>query len=147
VKYLKASQLSLQKAIAGTPVSSLRQLEPALPLARVTANGLPKWIPIRDRRLITVNGSPSVIRWYLTLLSVYRVIYIPGVLKLSTITDAMTVSIESVKRITGEILMILPGIFVPESIGEQPEPAFRVSRPGLPPIEFLESASSTSKVS
>lgn len=62
VKYLKVSQLAVQKAIAGTPVSSLRELDPAVPLARTCGGGLPKWIPLRDRRLIIVNGSPSVIR-------------------------------------------------------------------------------------
>jgi len=62
VKYLKASQLSVQKAIAGTGVSSMRTLDPGLPFERTAAGGLPKWIPLRDRRLILINGSPSIIR-------------------------------------------------------------------------------------
>jgi len=40
VKYLKASLLSIQRLIAGSPVSSLREIEPDLPLPRL-ANGLP----------------------------------------------------------------------------------------------------------
>lgn len=62
VKELKVSQLALQKAIARTPVPSLRVLEPTLPLSRVTRQGFPKWIPLRDRRLMYIAGSPAVIR-------------------------------------------------------------------------------------
>lgn len=85
VKYLKASTLAIQKAIAGTPLDSLRALEPTLPLPRLQ-NGLPRFIPIEDRRAIR-RGNPDVIRFWLTLYSVYRIIRIPGVLKLKTITD------------------------------------------------------------
>lgn len=148
VKYLKASTLAVQKAIAGTPVHSLRELEPALPLARVTANGLPKWIPIRDRRLIFINHSSSVIRWYLTLLSVYRVISIPGVMKLSTITDGLTVSQDSIDQVVRDIISIIPkAMFDLSILMDHKRSAMHVGRGSLPPIKLMETASATTKVS
>jgi len=61
VKYLKSAQLAISKAIAGNPFQSLRDLEPDLPLPRLSTCGLPAVIPRRDRRAI-LSGSPSVIR-------------------------------------------------------------------------------------
>lgn len=61
VKYLKANQLAISKAIAGNPFRSLRELEPDLPLPRLSSSGLPPVIPLMDRRAI-MSGSPSVIR-------------------------------------------------------------------------------------
>lgn len=61
VKYLKSSQLAMQRKLAGTPVSSLRELEPELGLRRLASCGLPRVIPRRDRRAI-LSGSPSIIR-------------------------------------------------------------------------------------
>jgi hypothetical protein len=88
VKWLKSSQLAIQKLIAGSAVESLRALEPDLPLRRLV-NGLPSVIPSYDRKAIR-NGSFSVIRWWLTIFSFYRVLEAPGKLKLSTITDGFS---------------------------------------------------------
>jgi hypothetical protein len=63
VKYLKASQLAIQKAVAKNGFKSLRDIEPDLPLPRLTAAGLPRYIPLRDRRLILSGKSPFVLRW------------------------------------------------------------------------------------
>jgi len=41
VKYLKASLLAIQKVIAGTPVKSLSEIEPEIPLPRLSKGGLP----------------------------------------------------------------------------------------------------------
>lgn len=90
VKYLKSSTLAIQKYIAGSPVSSLREIEPTLMLPRL-ANGLPRFISIEDRRSIR-RGNIEVIQWWLTLFSIYRVIRIPGTLKLSTITEDTSAS-------------------------------------------------------
>jgi hypothetical protein len=62
VSYLKSSQLALQRKVAGSPVESLREIEPGKPLPRLASCGLPRIIPSRDRRAI-LQGSPSVIRW------------------------------------------------------------------------------------
>jgi hypothetical protein len=86
VKYLKACNLAISKVIAGQAFSSLREIEPDLPLPRLSSSGLPVIIGTRDRRSI-VQGSCKVIRLYLSLFSLYRIISIPGKLKLNTITD------------------------------------------------------------
>jgi len=87
VKYLKAALLSIQRAIAGTPVRSLREIEPELPLPRLSTSGLPNIIGTRDRRAI-LSKSLSVVQFYLTLFSLYRVISAPVKAKISTITDS-----------------------------------------------------------
>jgi hypothetical protein len=61
VKYLKACQLAVQKSIAGQPLKSLRELEPDLPLPRLTKSGLPAIIQVRDRAAIK-TFSANVIR-------------------------------------------------------------------------------------
>jgi len=62
VKYLKACQLAVQKAIAGTPVTSLAEIAGEGLYPRLDARGLPRIIPVYDRRSIQA-GSPSVIRF------------------------------------------------------------------------------------
>jgi len=62
VKYLKSSQLALFKAIAGNPFKTLRELEPDLPLPRLTTSGLPRFIPLEDRRAI-LSGNSATIRF------------------------------------------------------------------------------------
>lgn len=61
VKYLKASQLALQKKIAGQPLDSLRELEPDLPLPRLSKSGIPAIIGLRHRRAI-YSGSLVIVR-------------------------------------------------------------------------------------
>jgi hypothetical protein len=147
VKYLKVSQLAVQKAIAGTPVKSLRELEPTT-LPRVTAKGLPKWIPLRDRQLMLIAGSASVIRWYLTLFAVYRVISIPGVLKLSTITDPITVSQAAIDQVSRAVVKLVPANkFDLSLLGDNPKGAFKVGVSALPEIQFLEKASASGSIS
>lgn len=86
VKYLKACSLALSKVLAGSPLRSLRELEPDLPLPRLKSCGLPKIIGTRDIKSLR-SGSYKVARLWLTIFSIYRVIYIPGKAKLNTITD------------------------------------------------------------
>jgi hypothetical protein len=85
---LKACSLCLSKFVAGQPLKSLRDLEPDLPLPRLV-NGLPAIIGTRDRRSIR-SGNTRVMRLYMTFFSIYRIISIPGLAKLSTITDPST---------------------------------------------------------
>lgn len=101
VKYLKSCQLALQKRIAMDSISSLRDLEPDLPLPRLRAH-MPGVIPVYDRRSIA-RDSFNTIRWWLTLFSIYRVIRIPGKLKLSTITDPFSGDWERLGVIQSEI--------------------------------------------
>lgn len=106
VKYLKSCQLAIQKQIAGNPFKSLREIEPELPLPRLSTEGLPAVIPHADRKLISA-GSYSVIRWWLTLFSIYRIISIPGKLKIETITKALTVPEERVVRVAEDLTMLM----------------------------------------
>lgn len=86
VKYLKACSLATQRAVAGSPMSSLRELEPDLPLPRLASCGLPVIIGTRDRRAI-MAGSRKAISLYLSLFGLYRLIDAPVKAKLGTITD------------------------------------------------------------
>jgi len=105
IQYLKTGQLAIQKKLAGTPVSSLRELNPDFPLPRLT-NGLPGIIPLSDRRLISSKKSSSVIRYWLSLFSLYRVISCVGKVKLSTITDPFTGDNERLSNIGDQIMSI-----------------------------------------
>lgn len=98
VKYLKACNLAVSKFLASQPLSSLRELEPDLPLPRLSKSGLPAIIGTRDRRSLADN-SVKVIRLWLTLFSLYRVIIIPAQAKLNTITDPYSGSQETLKDI------------------------------------------------
>jgi hypothetical protein len=93
VKYLKASQLAVQRYLAGTPLQSFRELEPELPLPRLSSRGLPTIILSRDLALIGNKGQ-AAIRFWLSLFSLYRIIEIPSKVKLSTITDPFNGSAE-----------------------------------------------------
>jgi hypothetical protein len=98
VKYLKALTVCLQRYLGGRPLKSLREIEPDLPLPRLTSSGLPNFIPTRDRRELG-KLTVSVVRWYLTIFAIYRIISVPGKLKLSTITDPFTGSSEALDNI------------------------------------------------
>jgi len=93
VKYLKAAQLSLQRKLAGSPFSSLREIEPDLNLPRLSKSGLPAFIGSRDRASI-LAGNHQVIQMWLSLFGLYRVIQAPVKPKLSTITDEFTGNID-----------------------------------------------------
>jgi len=97
VKYLKACQLCIQKCIAGEPVNSLKELAGPGVYPSLRTN-LPKFIPKADRSLIR-SQNIQIIRFYLTLFSIYRILYIPGTLKLSTITDPFKGSEHSLQTI------------------------------------------------
>jgi hypothetical protein len=62
VKYLKLSQLVIQKCIAGERISSMRELEPSISFPRLSKSGLPVAIPLQDRRAI-MNRSTLIIRF------------------------------------------------------------------------------------
>jgi len=87
IKYLKAAQLAIQKKISGSPFNSLRDIEPDLPLPRLSKSGLPALIKLQDRAAIGRN-SLTIIRLWLTIFSLYRVLKGPIKPKLSTITDS-----------------------------------------------------------
>jgi hypothetical protein len=87
--------LAIQKKISGHPLSSLREIEPDLPLYRLTRSGLPHIIKLCDRSAI-INGSLSTIRYWLTILSIYRILKGPFKPKLNTITDPPVLKLDIV---------------------------------------------------
>lgn len=89
VKYLKACQLAIQKKLAGQPFSSMREIEPDYNFPRLSKSGLPSVIKTTDRASIC-NNSFRIIRLYLSLFSIYRIIKIDFTPKLKTITDSFT---------------------------------------------------------
>jgi len=101
IKWLKACTVALQKWLGDDKVRSLRDLEPNLPLPR-TINGCPSIINRQDRQLMR-QGNISIIRFWHSLFSIYRVLSIPGKLKLETITAPFTGSVkflEDVKSVS-----------------------------------------------
>jgi hypothetical protein len=141
VKYLKACQLAVQKKIAGQPLKSLRDVEPDLPLPRLTKSGLPKIILTRDRSAI-VGGSYNVIRMYLSIFAIYRVIKSPMKAKLNTITDGYSGSLNYLS----ELERLVPKgmlVFTP-FLHKMKSPESAVNTMGIMPIL---KASSDSKIS
>lgn len=86
VKFLKAGQLAISRSAAGKPMTTLSEVEPGYIFPRLTNRGLPKFIGSSDRRAIA-GGNKDVLRFWLTLFSLYRILLIPGTLKLKTIVD------------------------------------------------------------
>jgi hypothetical protein len=109
VNYLKACHLALQKFIAGAPVVSLKEIAGPGVYPRL-ANGLPKFINLSDRALIRSNNT-SVIRFYLTLFSFYRILDCPKLLKLSTITDPFTGDIGYLQQVMLELTPLIKKYF------------------------------------
>jgi len=83
VKYLKVCSVCLQQSIGG---HVLKDLNPLGPRVKRSIRGIPRVIPIYHRNMIR-EGRPEIIRLYLTLFALYRVIMIPAKVKLGTITD------------------------------------------------------------
>jgi hypothetical protein len=86
VKYLKASQLCIQKKLAGQPFKSMREIEPDYNFPRLSKSGLPVIVKLQDRAAIC-NNSLRITRLWLSIFSLYRVIKVPFSPKLNTITD------------------------------------------------------------
>jgi hypothetical protein len=83
VLYLKAAQLLLMQSQAGMVIKNPRALGAAVGR---TATGIPRIIPALHRARIRA-GDRELLQIWVSLLSLYRVISFPGVLKLSTIVE------------------------------------------------------------
>lgn len=84
--YLKACSVLLQQAVGGQRIPSTRPLNAAVSR---TKSGLPRVIPALMRARI-MNREARVIRLWLSLFNLYRIVEFPGKLKLQTITDPST---------------------------------------------------------
>lgn len=88
VKWLKASLVALQKELGQDRLVSLQQLGTAAPYSGLRG-GLPSIIPTHSRVKIR-RGDPREIRFWTGLFNLYRILQIPGELKISTITAPFT---------------------------------------------------------
>lgn len=83
VKWLKTASVLLQQAAGGQRIHATQALGAAV--ARTRGSGIPRVIPAVMRKSIRA-GDPWTIRIWLSYFQLYRVIEIPGVLKLQSIT-------------------------------------------------------------
>jgi hypothetical protein len=138
IKYLKANHLAIQKFIAGTPVSSIKEITGPGVYPRM-CNGLPKFIPKNDRSLIRCKRT-SVIRFYLTLFSVYRIFECPGQLKLSTITNLYNGKDNYVNIFNSEVTFLIKRHLLPIKKLIKPLSQFQFletsSMPGLEKVSW-----------
>jgi len=139
VKYLKAAQLSIQRKLAGQPFSSLREIEPDLNLPRLSSCGLPAIIGTRDRKAI-LSGSVQVIRLYLTIFGLYRVIKAPVKAKISTITDLYSGNVNYLISILDKFT-VLSKKFIHSKMKDIP------LNLGSARIQLLQTSSPSSKIS
>lgn len=79
--FLKANNLILMRLLAGKRLGNAREAGVAV---SVTRRGIPRWIP-RAHRFRLLSGDRAVIRFYLGLLTLYRVLDFKGKLSLDTI--------------------------------------------------------------
>lgn len=97
VIYLKACHTILQQSIGGQRLSDVGPF--GARVSRTRSGGLPRLIPSLHRKRIR-NGELLVIRLWLSLFSLYRILAIPGKIKLSTITDESTAKPEFINGFT-----------------------------------------------
>jgi len=83
VLYLKASQVLLQQSVGGYKIPDTRPLKCAVSR---TKSGIPTIIPSSHRKFIRM-GSRLYIRYWMTLLGLFRILEFPGSLNFSSITD------------------------------------------------------------
>lgn len=83
--FLKSCSIALQQSLAGYRIMDMTKVGPRISR---TNSGLPRIIP-RVHRLIMINRRPGcylLMRYYLSIFYIYRVLVFPGKVKLETIT-------------------------------------------------------------
>jgi hypothetical protein len=83
VIYLKATTVILQQSISEFKLEDMTGLNTRIARGR---GGMPRLICNQDRVLIG-KGNTDLMRFYLTIFNLYRILEFPGKLKLRTITD------------------------------------------------------------
>lgn len=83
VKRLKVMQVLTMQALAGPKHASAQRV--GIAIARASS-GLPRLIPSLHRKAMC-NGNTVLVRYWLTLFGLYRVLEMPGKAKFTTITD------------------------------------------------------------
>jgi len=92
VKYLKICYIMTVIVLSGSKYT----VSPGDPIIGTTKEGLPRIIPIAFREGILTNSQPEITRVVLSIFSLYRVIRIPSILKLNTITDGFNGTHQSI---------------------------------------------------
>jgi hypothetical protein len=113
VKYLKAASVLLQQSAGGQRIDATQALGAAV--SRTAGSGIPRIIPAVMRKSIR-SGDTGTIRVWLTFFGLYRVIEIPGKLKLSSIVDPTTMDPGFLKGWTAFLNKFIPVLF--REIGE-----------------------------
>lgn len=96
VKWLKGVSVALQKELGQDRLNSLLALGGALPYSRMSG-GLPRLIPAPQRAAIR-RGDKREIRFWLGLFNLYRILKVPGDLKISTITSPFSGNILAMSK-------------------------------------------------
>lgn len=134
VIYLKACTSMLQQAIGG---QRLHDLTPFGARVGRTHSGLPSIIPALHRAQIR-HGSTWVIRFWMTLFGLYRVIEFPGKVKLGSITDGSrmdpTLPYEFSQFVVTHLVKVLKRLFSKE--GSVVDALW--SEEGEGPLEFMK---------
>lgn len=107
VIYLKACSVLLQQSASGHKIDNTRELKCAV--SRTDA-GLPRIIPMDMRKKIRSHDLWTVRLW-LTFFQLYRVIEIPGKLKLSTIVGPSTMECTFLRSWFEFLIQFMPTLF------------------------------------
>jgi len=84
--FLKSCSIALQQSCAGYRIDNMTLVGPRVSR---TKQGLPRIIP-RTHRLLIINRRPGcyfIMKYYLSIFYIYRVLVFPGKVKLETITN------------------------------------------------------------
>lgn len=110
---LKNSMLLIQQYVAGDPSPGHRFGHPVR-----TTHGLPKWLPLHSRSAIR-QGSKKVLRFWLSILYIYKVIEMPYKLSdaVKTILTPALVVTPKVQSLMDSYREFLDTVFVPEILG------------------------------
>jgi hypothetical protein len=96
---LKAASVLIQQALSGFKIVSMNDLKCRISRSK---SGLPRFLPALVRQRM-VQGDLMLIRYILSILSVYRIFEFQGKLKLNTITDISTMNMSLYVRLVSLI--------------------------------------------
>lgn len=131
VLYLKGCSTILMQSVGGHVLHDLTPL--GVRVSRTRGSAIPRIIPVLHRARIR-KGEIWVIRLWMTLFGLYRVISVVGILKLSTITSPSTMR----KTLLGEFSDFLQGFFL-NVLKHKFEAARLITALWEGPLEFLSS--------
>lgn len=107
VIHLKTCHVLLQQAIGGQRLSDTGPLGSRV--SRTRSGGLPRVIPVLHRKRIR-EGETAIIKLWLSLFSVYRVIDIPGMVKTASITSPFTGRFELIDELISFVKIFTTGL-------------------------------------